>query len=87
MGKGIKKNMTIDDIYKKRLESLKKNNHAPTLILVTEEERNALILETKLLSKEQSSNVSNIDYVEFHKDNTFRLFNIRISTKERENIV
>jgi hypothetical protein len=84
MDKGIK-NMTIDDIYKKRLESLKKNNCAPTLILVTEEERNALILETKSLSKEQSSNISNIDYVEFHKD--FRLFNIRISTKERENLV
>jgi hypothetical protein len=78
--------MTIDEIYKKRLESLKRNNLAPTLILVTEEERNALILETKFLSREQSSNISNIDYIEFHKDNTFRLFNIRISTREREGL-
>ncbi len=77
--------LTIQDIYKKKLEAIKENNKALDLILVTEQERNNLITETKLLSKDQAFQISNLYLTDFtNKCIEFKLFNIKISTLERE---
>ena len=71
--------MTIDDVYQRKIDAARDNRKLP-ILLVSEEQRQALLMETRLLPQDRAYTISN----PFTWHEKFTLFNVKITTEERE---